>query len=81
MRESRRVNYALYQTGWFACILGAAWDGVLRPGAPAHLALKRYCGLLHCRSMYCNASGSASRKVIHSWSPSITRSSTCLGWT
>lgn len=25
MRESRRVNYALYQTGWFACILGAAW--------------------------------------------------------
>lgn len=25
MSESRRVNYALYQTGWFACILGAAW--------------------------------------------------------
>jgi hypothetical protein len=23
---SQRVNYALYQAGWFACILGAAWD-------------------------------------------------------
>ena len=22
---SRRVNYLLYQSGWFACILGAAW--------------------------------------------------------
>ncbi len=26
MTESRMVNYALYQTGWLACILGAAWD-------------------------------------------------------
>lgn len=25
MTESRKVNYALYQAGWFACILGAAW--------------------------------------------------------
>lgn len=24
MTESRKVNYALYQAGWFACILGAA---------------------------------------------------------
>lgn len=24
--RSRGVNYALYQTGWFACILGAAWE-------------------------------------------------------
>lgn len=23
--ESRPVNYLLYQSGWFACILGAAW--------------------------------------------------------
>jgi len=23
--RSRAVNYALYQTGWLACILGAAW--------------------------------------------------------
>ena len=26
MTRSQRVNYVLYQTGWFACILGAAWD-------------------------------------------------------
>lgn len=25
MTRARAVNYALYQTGWFACILGAAW--------------------------------------------------------
>lgn len=24
--RSQRVNYVLYQSGWFACILGAAWD-------------------------------------------------------
>ncbi|MCE9602329.1 MAG: DUF2878 domain-containing protein [Gemmatimonadetes bacterium] len=26
MTRSQRINYALYQSGWFACILGAAWD-------------------------------------------------------
>lgn len=35
---SRRVNYALYQTGWFACILGAAW-GWPATGALIALAL------------------------------------------
>lgn len=24
--RSQRINYVLYQSGWFACILGAAWD-------------------------------------------------------
>lgn len=37
MTRARAVNYALYQTGWFACILGAAWDrpviGALLAGA------------------------------------------------
>ncbi len=25
MTHAQRINYALYQSGWFACILGAAW--------------------------------------------------------
>jgi hypothetical protein len=25
-RHTRLANYALYQTGWFACVLGAAWN-------------------------------------------------------
>lgn len=25
MTRTSTINYALYQTGWFACILGAAW--------------------------------------------------------
>ena len=29
MRNSPVVNYVLYQAGWFACVLGAAWQ---RPG-------------------------------------------------
>ena len=35
MPRARAVNYALYQVGWFACILGAAWG---RPIAGALLA-------------------------------------------
>ncbi len=26
MRHTTLINYLLYQTGWFACILGGAWD-------------------------------------------------------
>ena len=26
MTRSQRLNYVLYQSGWFACILGAAWN-------------------------------------------------------
>lgn len=26
MRHTQLVNYALYQAGWFACVLGAAWN-------------------------------------------------------
>ena len=26
MRHTHLVNYALYQTGWFACVVGGAWD-------------------------------------------------------
>ena len=33
MRHTRLINYALYQAGWFACVLGAAtqhpWIGFL----------------------------------------------------
>ena len=25
VRHTQFVNYALYQTGWFACVLGGAW--------------------------------------------------------
>lgn len=25
MTRAQRINYVLYQSGWFACILGAAW--------------------------------------------------------
>ena len=26
MRHTHLINYTLYQTGWFACVLGAAWQ-------------------------------------------------------
>lgn len=25
MRRAHLINYALYQIGWFACVLGGAW--------------------------------------------------------
>jgi len=45
MRQTHLVNYALYQVGWFACVLGAAWNYPLTGCAIAvvmiaiHLAL------------------------------------------
>jgi hypothetical protein len=51
VRHARLINYALYQAGWFACVLGAAWH---RPWAGflialtlvgAHLALSDDRGL------------------------------------
>lgn len=47
MRYTPLVNYALYQVGWFACVLGAAWNYPLTGCAIAvvsiaiHLALSR----------------------------------------
>lgn len=26
MRHTQLINYALYQGGWFACVLGASWQ-------------------------------------------------------
>jgi Protein of unknown function (DUF2878) len=45
MRHSQLINYTLYQTGWFACVLGASWQRPLTGLAIAtgltaiHLAL------------------------------------------
>ena len=47
MRHTRLLNYALYQTGWFACVLGGAWHrpwtGLLAAAllAGVHLMLSR----------------------------------------
>ena len=47
MRQTQLVNYALYQGGWFACVLGAAgnrpWTGfaIATILIGAHLALSR----------------------------------------
>ena len=45
MRHTQIVNYALYQCGWFACVLGAAWRypwagfGIAAALIGVHLAL------------------------------------------
>jgi hypothetical protein len=26
VRHTQLINYALYQSGWFACVLGGAWQ-------------------------------------------------------
>ena len=36
LRHTSLINYALYQTGWFACVLGASWR---RPGVGLSIAL------------------------------------------
>ena len=36
LRHAQLVNYALYQVGWFACVLGASWR---RPGVGLGIAL------------------------------------------
>jgi len=36
LRHTQLINYALYQGGWFACVLGAAWD---RPWAGFGIAI------------------------------------------
>ena len=36
LRHTSLVNYALYQVGWFACVLGASWR---RPGVGLSIAL------------------------------------------
>jgi len=36
MRHTQLLNYALYQVGWFACVLGASWG---RPGVGLSIAL------------------------------------------
>ena len=36
LRHTSLINYALYQAGWFACVLGASWR---RPGVGLSIAL------------------------------------------
>lgn len=50
MRHAQLLNYALYQAGWFACVLGAAWDWPVTGFAVAMLLLAVHFVLAHDRA-------------------------------
>ncbi|MFN7983010.1 MAG: DUF2878 domain-containing protein [Vicinamibacterales bacterium] len=51
MRHTHLVNYALYQAGWFACVLGAAWNYPLTGLAIATVAVAIHVALATQRTI------------------------------